>query len=282
MPFLILNQTASLFVKELYVQIKKDPILDWAATLAFYFMLSIFPFLIFILSLFPYLPHDTKEVYHFVHDYAPPELAELFTVTVLEVIGEPKGGLVSFGILATIWTSSNGIDALIRALNRAHNIDETRSFFKIRIMSIFLTLGVVTVFFVTLLLPVFGNLILTSINNIYVLPDETYVILNRLRWIIAVVIMTVVLLPIYIIAPDRKLAVRHVIYGSLFATISWQIISFGFSLYISNFNHFTATYGSLGGIIVLMLWFYLSGLILVVGGEINAALYNIREKKNST
>ncbi|QOY35173.1 YihY/virulence factor BrkB family protein [Anaerobacillus isosaccharinicus] len=271
------NLSVHTFTKEFYEQVKKDPIQDWAATLAFYFMLSIFPFLIFILSLLPYLPIDTEQIYHFVHDYAPPELAELFTVTVLEVIAEPKGGLLSFGILATIWTASNGINALIRALNRAHNIDETRSFIKLRSMSIFLTLGIVILFFATLLLPIFGNLILSSIDQIFSLPDQTFLNLNRLRWIIGVVIMTAILMLIYMIAPNRKLAYRDVLFGALLATVSWQLISFGFSIYVANFNNYTATYGSLGGVIILMFWFYLSGLILVVGGEINATLYNLKK-----
>ncbi|MGO4888209.1 YihY/virulence factor BrkB family protein [Anaerobacillus sp. MEB173] len=269
-----------LFIKEFYEQLKKDPIQDSAATLAFYFMLSIFPLLIFMLALLPYLPLDIEQIYHFVHDYAPPELAELFTVTVLEVIAEPKGGLLSFGIIATIWTASNGMNALIRALNKAHNIDETRSFIKVRLMSIFMTLGLVTVFFVTLLLPVFGNVILQGINQIFPLPNETFIVLNRLRWIVGVVIMTIVLMVLYNLAPNKKLRFRHVLYGALTATIGWQFISFGFSVYIANFNNYTATYGSLGGVIILMLWFFLSGLILIVGGEINATLYNIRKMNN--
>lgn len=270
------DRTLQLFIKEFIKQIKKDPFLDWAATLAFYFMLSIFPLLIFILSLLPYLPINTDQVYNFIHDYAPPELAELFTVTILEVIGEPKSGLISFGILATIWTASNGINALIRALNRAHNIDETRHFIKLRFMSIVMTLGIVTVFFVTLLLPVFGNVILTGIDQLFKLPPEIFRILNSLRWIIGVVIMTAVLMFIYKIAPNKKITFDQVVYGALAATLSWQAISYGFSLYISNFNNFTATYGSLGGVIILMLWFYLSGLILVIGGEINATLLNVK------
>ncbi len=275
--FLSNIQAGHIFAKEFIEQLKKDPILDWAATLAFYFMLSIFPLLIFMLSLLPYLPLNTEQIYHFVHDYAPPELAELFTVTVLEVIAEPKGGLLSFGILATIWTSSNGINALIRALNKAHNTDETRSFIKLRFMSILLTIGFVLVIFVTLLLPVFGNVILTSIDQIFGLPDTTVVNLNRLRWFIGIAIMTAVLMVLYTIGPNKKLNFHRVLYGALFATISWQLISLGFSFYISNFNNYTATYGSLGGVIILMMWFYLSGLILVIGGEINATLYNIQE-----
>ncbi|OIJ22216.1 ribonuclease [Anaerobacillus alkalidiazotrophicus] len=273
------DQTMHVFTKEFYEQIKKDPVQDWAATLAFYFMLSIFPLIIFILALLPYIPLDTEQIYHFVHDYAPPELAELFTETVLEVIAVPQGGLLSFGILATIWTATNGMNALVRSLNRAHNIDETRSFIKIRLMSIFMTLGLVTVFVVTLLLPVFGNVILNGIDEIFSLPTDTFVYLNRLRWILGAAIMTAVLMFIYIIAPNKKLGIKDAIYGALFATISWQLISFGFSLYIANFNNFTATYGSLGGVIILMFWFFLSGLILVIGGEINATLYNIRHEK---
>ncbi len=272
------GQSIHIFYKEFMEQVKKDPIADWAATLAFYFMLSIFPLLIFILALLPYLPIDATQVSAFIHEYVPGDLADLFTETILEVIMEPQGGLLSFGILATIWSASNGMNALLRALNRAHNIDETRSFVKLRLLSIIMTLGIIILFIVTLLLPVFGRVILEGIDDILFLPESTFVILNRLRWIIGVVIMTSILTFIYYIAPNKKLAFRYVIYGALFATLAWQFISLGFSIYVSNFANYTATYGSLGGVIILMFWFFLSGLILVIGGEINATLHNISHK----
>ncbi|UOE93632.1 YihY/virulence factor BrkB family protein [Alkalihalobacillus sp. LMS39] len=267
------------FGKELYEQLKKDPIMDWAAQLAFFFMLSIFPLLIFILALLPYLPIDSAQLYSFVTDYAPPDLADIFKTTILEVVGEPQGGLLSFGILATIWSASNAMNALIRALNSAHNIDETRSFFKVRAMSILMTLAMVTVFFVTLLLPVFGHVILETIHELFHIPDSVFSLWNRLRWVIGVIVMITVLMLIYKIAPNKHIPFKIVIIGAVTATISWQLISLGFAAYVSNFGNYSATYGSLGGVIILMFWFYLSGMILVVSGEINATIYNIKHSK---
>ena len=273
-----LFQMIHLFYKEFLEQVKKDPIPDWAATLAFYFMLSIFPLLIFILALLPYLPIHADQIYELIHDHVPGELADLFTNTILEVIAVPQGGLLSFGILATIWSASNGMNALLRALNRAHNIDETRSFLKLRLISIFMTLAMIVVLVVTLLLPVFGRVILEGIAEFVYIPEATFELLNRLRWVIGVVIMTTVLMGVYYIAPNKRLSFRYIIFGALFATISWQLISYGFSVYVSNFGDYTATYGSLGGVIILMFWFFLSGLSLVIGGEINATLHNMKHK----
>lgn len=259
-------------ISELFGRIKKDPIHDWAATLAFYFMLSIFPLLIFLLALIPYLPIQMEQIYMIIEDYLPSELANLIKTTIFDIIQEPKGGLLSVGILGTIWSASNGMNALIRALNRAHNIDETRSFIKVRLLSIMMTLGMILVLVVTLLLPVFGRVILEFISNIFSLPNASFEILNRLRWFIGISIMTSVLMAVYYIAPNKKMKFSEVIIGSIFATTSWQLISYLFSIYIANFNHYSATYGSLGGVIILMLWFFLSGFILVLGGEINSAV----------
>lgn len=259
----------TIFIK----QLKTDPIPDWAATLAYYFMLSIFPLLIFMLALIPYFNLDGDMIGQLIHDYLPVDLAELISTTILEVVSEPQGGLLSFGILATIWSASNGVNALIRAVNRSYNIEETRNFLKLRILSIFLTLGMIIVIVATLLLPVFGTVIIRFIETYFFLPEETAVLLNMLRWIIGIALMTFVLMILYWVSPNVRLKFRDVIVGALTATVSWQIISFAFSSYVSNFGNFSATYGSLGGVIILMLWFFLTGLILVLGGELNASLY---------
>lgn len=268
-----------LFIKDLITKIRKDPIHDWAATLAFYFMLSIFPLLIFLLALIPYLPIQMEQVYLFIESYVSNELAQLLNTTVFDIVQEPKGGLISIGILATIWSASNGMNALIRALNRAHNVTESRSFIKQRLLSIFMTLGMILVLVVTLLLPVFGRAILEWIASIISLPTASFELLNRLRWLIGITIMTIVLMVIYAIAPNKRIRLSEVMVGAIFATVSWQLISYLFSIYIANFSNFSATYGSLGGVIILMLWFFLSGYIIVVGGEINAALHNTIYKK---
>ncbi|WP_017726419.1 YihY/virulence factor BrkB family protein [Halalkalibacterium ligniniphilum] len=266
------------FFQQFFEQVKKDPLLDWAATLAYYFMLSIFPLMIFMLALLPYFPLNPGQLYEFVNDYIPGELGELFTATVLEVVTEPQGGLLSIGILATVWSASNGVNALIRSINRAYNIEETRHFFQLRILSIVMTLGMIIVIVATLLMPVFGHVIIETLETFFLLPSDTASFLQILRWVIGIGLMTIVLMVLYALAPNVHLRLRDVMVGAIFATTGWQLISYGFSVYISNFGNYTATYGSLGGVIILMLWFFLSGLILVLGGEVNATLYRLHLK----
>ncbi len=261
-------------------KLKTDPIPDWSATLAYYFMLSIFPLLIFILALIPYFQFDLDTVYSFINDYIPEGLADTLSTTILQVISEPQGGLVSFGVLATIWSASNGVNALIRAVNRSYNTEETRNFIKLRLLSILLTIAMIIVIVVTLLLPVFGHVIIETLETYFSLPHETANVLNRLRWIIGIGLMTFVLMILYRVAPNIPLTFKQVIVGAVTATVGWQIISLLFSSYVSNFGNYTATYGSLGGVIILMLWFFLTGLILVIGGEINATLF--QQKHQST
>ncbi len=240
-------------------------------------MLSIFPLLIFLLALVPYLNLDVNQLYVLIDYYIPEGLAELVTTTILDVVTKPQGGLLSFGIIATIWSASNGLNALIRAINRSYNIEETRHLITVRFLSIFMTLGMILVIVATLLLPVFGNLIIIGIDTFFTLTGEVYQLLHLLRWVVGISLMTLFLMVLYWLAPNIQLKFRNVVVGALVATIGWQIISYGFSLYVSNFSNYSTTYGSLGAVVILMLWFFLSGIILVIGGEINASLYQVKK-----
>ncbi|WP_413378704.1 YihY/virulence factor BrkB family protein [Alkalihalobacillus sp. 1P02AB] len=266
------------FWRYLIHHLKKDPILDWAATLAYYFMLSIFPLLIFLIALIPYFNLDITQIEAIINDFIPHALAEIITTIVLDTIGEPRGGLLSIGVIVTLWSASNGINAFVRAINRSYNIEETRNFLRQRLLSMLMTFGILFMIIITLLLPVFGATIINLLEQIFFLPEQTTVLLNILRYVIAIILMVLMLIIFYWIAPNIKVKIRNVIWGALFATLGWQAISFGFSFYLSHFANYSATYGSLGGVIILMLWFFLTGIILVIGGEINAALYESREK----
>ncbi|WP_062047531.1 YihY/virulence factor BrkB family protein [Bacillus sp. JCM 19034] len=268
------------FTFTLIHRLKSDPILDWAATLAYYFMLSIFPLIIFILALIPYFQIDIEGLQHFIEDFVPNELADILFTTIFEVVSEPQGGLLSFGILATVWSASNGINALIRAVNRSYTVEETRGFLRLRFLSIGLTISMIIVIVIALLLPVFGDLIITTLDRFFLLPAETTAVLKMLRWIIGITLMSLILMIVYRLAPNMKLTFSQVLIGAFVATIGWQLISIAFSTYISHFGQFSATYGSLGGVIVLMLWFFLTGLILVIGGQVNAVLYHLHKEKS--
>ncbi|WLR51230.1 YihY/virulence factor BrkB family protein [Bacillus tianshenii] len=260
------------FMKELVYRFQHDEVAGLAAQLAYFFLLSLFPFLIFLVTLFGYLPLQAEDFLNVIRQYAPGETMELIESTLGNVLDDQRTGLLSFGIIATIWSASNGINAIMRAFNRAYDIDEERSFIITRMIAIVLTLAMIFVIIVSLLLPVFGKAIGLFVFSHFGLSTTFLTIWNALRFILSFVIMVVVFAALYYIAPSRKLSITEVWFGALFATIGWQLVSLGFSYYVDSFGNYSATYGSLGGIIVLMIWFYLSAIIIILGGEINAIL----------
>lgn len=256
--------------KSLFGELKKDRVTGLAAQQAYYYMLALFPLLILLIAIVPYLNIDQQKAIDVINQMLPEESAQLLRDNVVKLVSERNGGLLTFGIIGTIWSASNGMNAFMKAINVAYDIKETRSFLKARLVSILLTLGLILAFVVALLLPVFGNVILNMIQTIIPIPEPYDIIFQVIRWITGIAVMVAVLTGLYRIAPNKHYPFTHVFPGAIFATIVWQLISLGFSLYVSNFSNYSATYGSLGGVIVLMLWLFLTGLALVLGGEINA------------
>ncbi|CAM4002545.1 YihY/virulence factor BrkB family protein [Mesobacillus thioparans] len=251
-------------------ELKKDRATGLAAQQAYYYMLALFPMLILLIAIVPYLNIDPQKAINVINQLLPEESAQLLRDNVVKLVSERNGGLLTFGIIGTIWSASNGMNAFMKAMNIAYDVEETRSFIKARLVSILLTIGLILAFIVALLLPVFGNVILDTVQTIIPIPEPYDIIFNVIRWVIGIAVMVAVLTGLYRIAPNKHYPFKHVLPGAIFATIVWQLISLGFSFYVSNFGNYSATYGSLGGVIVLMLWLFLTGLALVLGGEINA------------
>ncbi|CAH0345219.1 YihY/virulence factor BrkB family protein [Bacillus sp. CECT 9360] len=259
--------------KQLGREIKEDRATGLAAEQAYYYILALFPMLILLLSILPYLSIQPQEALDFLENIMPSETTEVFREDIIKLVSEQNGGLLTFGILGTLWSASNGINAFIHSMNVAFDVEETRSFIKARLLSILLTLGLTVAFVVALLLPVFGKVILDYVKMIIPVPDSMEILFSILRWVIAIVVISLVLAVMYRYAPNKHYPFKQVIPGAIVATVIWQLISLGFSFYITNFGNYSSTYGSLGGVIVLMLWLYLTGLALVIGGEINAIVH---------
>jgi membrane protein len=271
------------FSKQLIKEIKEDRVTGLAAEQAYYYLLALFPLLILLLSILPYLNIDIQTAMDTIKTFMPTETVEVIEENIINILSERNGGLLTFGFLGTIWSASNGMNAFIHSMNIAYDVKETRNFIKARFISIILTLGLVVAFIVMLGLPVFGKVIIDLLQQVISLPEEMQSLFSLLRWIIAVVVITLVLTFLYRFAPNKSFPIKHVIPGAVTATVLWLGISLGFSFYVSNFANYSSTYGSLGGVIILMLWLYLSGLIFVIGGEINAILHrqNSIPKKQS-
>ena len=188
-----------------------------------------------------------------------------------------NGKLLSLGIIGAVWSASNGIDAIVRALNRAYDVQESRSFIVARGMSILLTFGMMVVIVVALLLPVFGKAIGLFLSSVLGVSDVFLTLWNTLRWVASSLILFIFFTFLYFFALNKQLRCIDVLGGALFATVGWIVTSLAFSYYVGNFASYTSMYGSLGGIIILMAWFYLSGMIIVLGGELNAIFACRRE-----
>ena len=260
------------FMQDLIYRVRKVDMSGMGAQLAYFFLLSFFPMLIFMVTLLPYLNLEQGQIFDFLSNIMPGEVYSLIEGTLAEVLNNQNGGLLSIGVIGTIWSASKGVDALMKALNRAYEVEGKAGFLN-RLWSLIFTISLVGVILIALVLPIFGH----QIGNIifgYIGVEESFAnIWNSIRWIIPPTLIFLILTAMYWIVPntDPRLTISSVFPGALFATLGWLVLTYGFSFYISNFGNYSGTYGSIGGVIILMLWLYFTGMIIILGGLLNAS-----------
>src|SRR5690625_4492410 len=225
------------FGKQLVKQINEADVMGLSAQLAYFFLLSVFPFLLFLITLLGYLPIDAMSVTYFLGAYAPDEIVELIDTNLTQLVNAQNGGLLSIGIIGTLWSASNGVNAITKSFNRAYEVEEDRSFIIARLIAIALTVGMIVVISVALLLPVFGKAIGVYLFSFIDLFVGFFNIWNMLRWVISSVAFFIVLLALYKLAPNAKVQLKHAIWGAIFATICWQLVSLAFSHYVRSEEH---------------------------------------------
>lgn len=249
-----------------------------AAQLAYYMLFSIFPMLLIAATLLAYLHIDKDSVFNMIKEFAPDQIMDFLEENLNTLLTQKNGGLLSIGIIATLWSASNGMNAVMKSLNKAYGVTNKRNYVVQRLLSMFFTLAMLATVGATLLLLVFGQQIGLFLINHLNFSEDFLSFWNNLRWTVTLVVIFVVFTFLYWVAPNRRSTLISVLPGALFSTIGWTIASVGFAYYVNNFGNYSATYGSIGVIIILMLWFYLTGIILMIGGELNATLA-IRKKK---
>ncbi|WP_430788159.1 YihY/virulence factor BrkB family protein [Virgibacillus flavescens] len=260
------------FSKQLFQKVEEVDVFGMAAQLAYFFLLSLFPFLLFLLTLIGYLKLDSQNVISFLSVYAPEEIMTLIDTNITQLVSEQNGGLLSIGIVGTIWSASAGINGIMKAFNLAYEVDENRSFIVARLIAIILTIAMVVVIIMAFLLPIFGKMIGEYLFSFFGLSASFLNLWETLRWVVSSIVFFLVLLALYKMAPNHKILIKDAIWGSIFATVGWQLVSLAFSYYVSSVASYSATYGSLGTVITLMIWFYISGIIIILGGLINAVI----------
>ncbi|MEH7501964.1 YihY/virulence factor BrkB family protein [Neobacillus drentensis] len=269
----------SSLLKLLWHRVDEDDLPGLSAQLAYYFLLSLFPLLIVLFTLLPYFPIPHQDMLGIVRDFAPVETMDLIEKNVLDIMNNRNGGLLSFGIIGTIWSASNGINAIVKAFNKAYNVKESRSFIVSRGMAILLTFGMIIVLILAIVLPVFSREIGIFLFSQLGYTTEFIKLWNTLSWLVSAIILFLIFTGLYWIAPNVKLKCRSALPGAAFATVGWIISSIGLTFYVGNISNYSLTYGSIGAIIVLMVWLYISAFIIILGGEINA-FYSEKNRKN--
>ncbi|OLN23680.1 ribonuclease [Domibacillus antri] len=259
-----------MFSKHLIRRVKASDVPGVGAQMAYFFLLALFPLMIFMVTLLGYLPIDPDQVFIVIKDFAPADTLSMVQDILQEVTSNQNGGLLSVGFLGTIWSASNAMNAVMKGLNYAYDVKETRPFYHARGLSILLTFAFIFMIAVMLILQVFGRQIGEFAFEFLGMGEQFVIVWTWVRFLLPPVVLFLVFVGLYYLAPNLKVKYVTVLPGAIFASLGWIIVSLGFSFYVNNFGNYSATYGSIGGVIVLMIWLYLSAIIILVGGEINA------------
>ena len=270
--------TWKVFIQGFIQKVTQADLSGMGAQLAYFFLLSLFPLLIFVMTLVPFLNLPQEQVYTMMKELLPEQVYSLIGDTLKDVLENRNGGLLSVGILATLWSASNGVNALIKSLNQSYGKAETRPFIIARSMSVVFTLVLILLVVVALILPVFGSQIGHFLANTIGLGEQFGAIFDKFRILLPPLVIFCGLVFMYWLGPNVKMYLRSAIPGAIVSTVCWLVISYVFSIYINNFSNYSATYGSIGGIIILMLWLYITGMVLMIGGLVNAIMQERKEQ----
>ncbi|TGA96454.1 YihY/virulence factor BrkB family protein [Sporolactobacillus shoreae] len=269
-----LIRETEVFIRLLGKRIVNDHIVDLAATLAYYFLLSLFPLVIFLFAILPYLGLTQAQVIPFVGQYLPGEVMTLISQNLGGVFTK-SGGLLSIGVIATLWPASGAVNALIRALNQAYHVKETRHFILTQVLAICLTVAMIFAIAMTLAINVASAAWAEGLFHRLGFPDTFSDLWSIVSTLVTFAVIIIIFAFLYMLGPNMLLKLRDVIIGAVTAGLGWQLASYAFSFYVRYFGHYSSTYGTLGGIIILMVWFYLTAFTVILGGEINAVCYHL-------
>lgn len=260
--------------KHLARRINDDEIFGRAAQLSYYFLLALFPLLLFLINVLGYLAHEgtafRNQLLRYLAAVMPPSAVALVRNTIDEISLSSGTGKLSFGLLAALWAASNGMGAISQTLNTAYNVRETRSWWKVRLISVCLTIALAILILAALAIILYGGSIGEALAARYGFGSLFTTVWRIIQWPIALVFVLTTFNLIYNFAPNLSTHARRWLTPGSFAGVGlWLLVSFAFRLYLDFFDSYSLTYGSLGALIVLMLWFYLTGVAILIGGEVN-------------
>jgi len=270
------------FLLKLYEKTIADDIFSSTAQVAFYFSFSIFPLLLFSVSLFGiFLDLDTggefkQYLFSYLRQIMPYSAYVLVKNTVDEVLLNSSGGKVTLGLFVALWSASAGFDTLRISLNRVYKFTETRAWWKTRLLTIIFTIVLALLTSVTLGIVFYGSRLVANVG----IPKESPFFNDLVQWVIILTVLLVIFELLYNVLPARKpFKWSWITPGAVVGIILWILLSNGLKTYLQYYNSYDRIYGSIGAVIILMLWLYLTALVILIGGMINAIFRELKLKK---
>ena len=259
-----------------------DEMSTYASALAYQMLFSLFPFILFLIALigFLHLPDFFTWLREESAVVLPPQALEQVN-PVIDQLQQSKGGLLSVGIVIALWTASAGVRLMMSAMNAAYDVVEGRPIWKRFPLSIFYTIGIAGMLLAAAAFMVLGPQVMGWLAGQVGLEDFVVTLWTILRWPVIVLLLMVAVAVMYYVMPDVKQKFRFITPGSVLAVVVWIVASLGFGFYVKTFADYNAMYGSIGAIIVLLLYFYISAAVLLLGAEMNAVIEHMSaEGKN--
>lgn len=259
------------FLRDLYRATTEDNVFNGAAALGFYLTLALFPALIATMSIIPYLPIDNVDqaIMDLLGQALPDQASGMVRDVVGQVTGERRGGLLSFGLLGTVWATTTGMYAVMQQLNITYDVKEARSFLRARLVALGLSLLFEVLVIGAFSLIVLGGVLQDWIGNRYGFSSVLLTFFATFRWVVIVLALLLGFAVIYRFGPNVRERFVFITPGSVVGAALLIAASLGFSFYAGHFADYDATYGSIGAVITLMLWLYIAGLVILLGSEIN-------------
>jgi len=250
-----------------------DDMTTYASALAYRAIFSLFPFLLFLIAMLGML--DLNEFFTWLREQIsvilPPDALELVN-PVIDQLQNQESGLLSMGILLALWSASVGVRSLMNAMNKAYDVEEGRPTWKLMLLAVVYTIGLALILLAVAGLMIVGPQVMEWVADQVGLKEIVVTLWAWLRWPVVVILMMLVVAVLYYVTPDVEQSFRFITPGSVVAVIVWIAASVAFGIYVQNFGNYDATYGSIGAVIVLLLYFYISAAVLLFGAEMNAVI----------
>tara|TARA_R110000787_G_scaffold86285_11_gene184112 strand:+ start:4396 stop:5307 length:912 start_codon:yes stop_codon:yes gene_type:complete len=249
-----------------------------AGSIAFSFFMALFPFILFLLNLIPYLPIETQDFVEFIQNVLPRDTASFFMPVILDIIDTPRGGLLSIVFILTIFLMTNGVNAIFSGFEYSYHVTINRSFFKQYFVALLVSIFLALLLLLTIVIIVFSEGFIWNLNNIELLSNAVFWV-EIIRYILFIILIYFVIAILYYFGIKEGKSISFFSLGAFVTTMLFVLTTYLFGVYIANFSNYNELYGSIGALLILMLYIWINSNLLLLGFELNATLKTLRLKE---